>query len=171
MVRSGAVLLALVLAAVLGAWWPHGDQRAPRTGFDAAVSGTVEALLTGRASFGLTGDPAEPARGLAVELEALDEDGTLLLQWTHPALPRPGIYAIRGDSGAALHALYIAGPAAAPLGVFRARQGTVRIRHASAALLTGTFELIAIGSLAADSTRAPAGVRVSGSFVATTVSP
>lgn len=169
--RALLFLLVLIVVAALSAS-PAGEARPPRSGFEATVSGATEALLVGRASFSVPADPADSATGLSIELEALDAQGTLLLHWTHSSLPQPGAYTVGPAlGGGTLHALYISGSAESPAGVFRARHGTVRIRHSSPRLLTGTFELIAIGALGSDSIGLEAGVRIAGSFIATTVAP
>lgn len=150
-----ALALAALLAAIAGA---DRSDRAPRAGFEATTRGAVTATLSGRAVLTAT----------AIELESLEGDGTLLLQWRFSAPPEPGTYASDVAPGShSLHALLIVGPDSAPSGVFRARRGTLRIRHASPRLVTGTFEVIATRLPRGTPSRDQMSVRIAGSFIAT----
>ena len=157
MTRLALTALAVValLAAIAGA---DRYDRAPRSGFEATTRGAVTMALSGRAALSPT----------AIELESVDGDATLLLQWRFSAPPEPGTYATDIATGShSLHALLIVGPDSAPSGVFRARRGTLWIRHRSPRLVTGTFEVIATRLPRGTSPRDRMSVRIAGSFIAT----
>lgn len=156
MLRAAAVLILACMAAFTA--WPAGRARAPRSGFEARVAGPVEAHLSGRASFGV--NDVTPDGGVTMELESDEDGGTLLLQWPPAMQLEPGTYRV-GVSRAAgvVRVLFAAGPALPVPGAWLAERGTVRIRHASAGLLTGTLAL-AMGEM-----------RITGTFIAIAAAP
>lgn len=160
-----ATLLAALLAFVAR---PLAYDRRPRSGFEATVSGTANATLSGTAVIGQAAPEGDG--GTSLELEAREDGSTLLLHWSFPSMPRHATYAAGTDGAPVLHAYFARGAEHDPDAVFRGRRGTIRIRHASPELVTGTFELLAtrpVRGTLADTM----GVRIAGSFVATTVSP
>jgi hypothetical protein len=160
-----ATLLAALLAFVAR---PLAYDRRPRSGFEATVSGATSAALSGTAVVGVSA--SEGTGGTSIELEAREDGSTLLLHWSFPSHPRNAVYAAGTEGAPVLHAYFARGAEPEPDVVFRGRHGTIRIRHTSSELVTGTFELLATSPVRA--TRADTmGVRIAGSFVATTVSP
>jgi hypothetical protein len=161
-----AALLAALLAFIAR---PLAYDRRPRSGFEATVSGAASATLSGRAVVGVS--PAEGTGRVSLELEAHEDGSTLLLHWSFASLPRSAVYASGGTDAPVLHAYFAPDAGQDRGGVFRGNRGTIRIRHAAPDLMTGTFELLATAPSRGGARPDTMGVRIAGSFVATTVSP
>lgn len=161
MLRPVLALLALLAVLTLAARSGRLE-RARQSGFEATATGATTATLGGSAV----------AAPRSIELEGRAPDGTLLMQWSFADRPGIGSYAAGDSAGAVtLHALFLAGPDSAPAGVFRGHRGMLHIRHVSPQVITGTFELLALGTMAVSPRNDTLGVRIAGSFIATTVSP
>jgi hypothetical protein len=161
-----ATLLAALLAFIAR---PLAYDRRPRSGFEATVSGAARATLSGRAAIGVSAGPGSGP--VSLELEAHDDGATLLLHWTFASLPRSAVYGSGGADAPVLHAYFASAPGEDRGAVFRGARGTLRIRHAAPDLVTGTFELLATTPIRGSARPDTMGVRIAGSFVATTVSP
>ena len=161
-----ATLLAALLAFVAK---PLAYDRRPRSGFEATVSGATRATLSGRAVIGVS--PAEGSGRVSLELEAHEGGSALLLHWSFASFPRNAVYGSGSANAPVLHAYYAPGADRDRGGVFRGTRGTIRIRHAAPDLVTGTFELLATAPVRGSARPDTMGVRIAGSFVATTVSP
>jgi hypothetical protein len=161
-----ATLLATLLAFVAR---PLAYDRRPRSGFEATVSGAIRATLSGRAVVGVT--PGEGAGRVSLELEAHEDGSTLLLHWSFASFPRSSVYGSGGGDAPVLHAYFAPTAGQARGAVFRGARGTIRIRHSAPDLVTGTFELLATAPIRGSARPDTMGVRIAGSFVATTVSP
>jgi hypothetical protein len=168
MIRTAvaATLLAALLAFVAR---PLAYDRRPRSGFEATVSGAIRATLSGRAVIGVS--PGEGAGPVSLELEAHEEGSTLLLHWSFASFPRSVVYRSGGADAPELHAYFATASRQDRGAVFRGARGTIRIRHAAPDLVTGTFELLATAPIRDGARPDTMGVRIAGSFVATTVSP
>jgi len=144
--------------------------------FRATVTGVVQANLSGSAVFGTT-DPGRNRSGVfSLTLGAYSDQGAVVFSREILTRPAPGIYDVSesGDPGSRpedFHALVILGSPEQPLGVFRAREGTVSVRRSSSGALTGQYEIRAIGFLAADPDDDDREIMVRGSFAATPSEP
>ncbi len=131
----------------------------------AELRGAARATLRGSAEFG-------QARGshdgpFVITLGARAEDGAVVLTRWDGTRPWAGEYRISEDSTAdGIQALVVTGSIERPTGVFRARSGTVAITSSSLNHMAGSFEMHAVGLLAAEPDREDRELRVRGSFTA-----
>lgn len=136
--------------------------------FVGKVRGDVSEAATGPAEFGRVRSGEGSPSAFVVSLGGRGEGGALLFTYTGGAPLRVGRYRISeaGDGTGEVLALVMTGTPTAPTGVFRGRSGWLLVTAASDGLLTGRFELDAIGFRAADPEREDRTVSVSGSFSA-----
>ncbi len=155
--KSSIVLwlgLVALAAATAGRLQPAGAAEAGRgiagSRFHADVRGAIPARHDGRAVFGPVGRAGAPGSSFTITLA--DDSGALVLTRLDGALPMPGRYPIGEsaalDSAGGFRALYIAGGATRPEGVFRGETGSVEIEAATGSDLRGRFALSATGFLA-----------------------
>jgi hypothetical protein len=168
MIRT-AVAATLLVALLAFVARPLAYDRRPRNGFEATVTGATRATLSGRAVIGVS--PGEGTGRVSLELEAHEDGSTLLLHWSFASFPRSAVYGSGGAGAPVLHAYFAPGTGQDHGAVFRGDRGTIRIRHAAPDLVTGTFELLATAPIRGSARPDTMGVRIAGSFVATTVSP
>ncbi len=161
-----ATLLAALLAFVAR---PLAYDRRPRSGFEATVIGATRATLSGRAVIGVS--PGEGTGRVSLELEAHEDGSTLLVHWSFASFPRSAMYGSGGGDAPVLHAYFATAGGQGYDAAFRGSRGTIRIRYAAPDLVTGSFELLATAPTRGSARPDTMGVRIAGSFVATTVSP
>jgi hypothetical protein len=135
--------------------------------FEATVRGAITTPVRGAAEFGDIG-PSDD-RHFSLTMGAYSEQGALLLSRGGAGLPAVGVYqlsdATRESSG--FHGLVITGSPSRPSGVFRIQRGTMTVTQSNPSLISGTFELRAMGFLASDPSREDREVTMTGSFAAT----
>lgn len=146
--------------------------RTPARSFSLRASGAVTLSITSdEARFGhipaaIGGDPT-----VTIALGTVGARGSLTLSTWSSRVLSEGQYPIRGrdDRNAAntdFKALFVAGSAEHPRGVFRGESGWLTITRAEAGWLWGTFELRARGFLAVNVADENQWVTLRGSFVA-----
>ena len=81
------------------------------------------------------------------------------------------MYGSGGGDAPVLHAYFATAGGQGYDAAFRGSRGTIRIRYAAPDLVTGSFELLATAPIRGSARPDTMGVRIAGSFVATTVSP
>jgi hypothetical protein len=132
--------------------------------FAATVTGAVEARPRGEAAFGVVAQDGAPGT-FSITLDAPGSDGAVVLTGRSTERPRPGrVYRI--SEGGLFQALYIAGSAERPSGVFRGIRGTVEVLSASPTTIEARFRIEARGFLAAAPADESREVTVAGWFTA-----
>ncbi len=134
--------------------------------FEARATGAKTLTLSGSAEFGPVADPDGAGR-LVLTLGAESPTGAVL--FTRPAVtrPEPGIYQLAADAPGAIKALVVTGSPTRPTGAFFARAGTLTITESRADLITGRFEIDAVGYEATGPAGEDRPLRVRGTFTAT----
>jgi hypothetical protein len=163
----GLGLLAFVTGAALAPVLASED-RTDRSHFWMDVEGAHRATSTGNVAYGPVGRPGEPGGSFTITLGARDAEGAVVFTRLDGVTPAPGRYPI-GDTGASdrvggFRALYLAGSATQPEGVFHADGGMIEITSATDGRISGHFELTATGFLADSPEDESRQVTVRGSF-------
>ena len=141
---------------------------APR--FHLDTTGAVRLDAVGHeAQYGIISDDGTSV--LTVSLGATGGTSALQLRLPSAGLPLPGRYPIRRSwddraTAPAFQAFFAAGSPEHPLGWFHGESGTVTITQAADGRLSGAFEILARGYLAADRIEEESWVTVKGSFEA-----
>jgi hypothetical protein len=169
--RSVTVLSLGLLAFVTGASLAPvlaSEGRSDRSHFWMDVEGAHPATVTGRVAYGVVGHPGEPGASFTITLGASDAEGAVVFTRLDGVTPAPGRYPI-GDTDVVdrvggFRALYLAGSATRPEGVFHADAGTIEITSAGAGRVSGHFELTATGFLSESPEDESRQVIVRGSF-------
>lgn len=166
-----ACLLAPSLAPAPEVPLPLASSLSPKV-FDFAFSarGGVTIAASGEARFGMVEATSDMPRFFSLTLGTAGEEGTIVFSHLAPAVPLAGKYTIRpwdarGD-GRSFHAVFIAGTAANPQGVFHAESGSITIRSTRPDAIEGTFTLKAQGFLSGNPDNESVRVTVHGTFVA-----
>ena len=117
--------------------------------FAATVTGAVEARPRGEAVFGAV-DQDRGAATFSITLASPAQDGAVVFTARGGERPRPGrSYRISGNGApGTFSALYVAGSAEHPAGVFRATNGSLEILGADAGMIEARFRMHARGFLA-----------------------
>lgn len=170
----GLGLIAFMTGAVLA---PHlvsensAGAAGRRTGgsfFRAQVDGDYSDRPTGKVAFGAIGLPGEAGATFTITLGAEGSAGAIVFTRLDGVAPRPGRYPIGNsaalDRAGGFRALYVAGSASRPRGVFHGEAGTIEITSAARDHVSGHFELTARGFLAEFSDDEHRRVTVSGAF-------
>jgi hypothetical protein len=163
----GLGLLAFVTGAALAPVLASED-RSDRSHFWMDVEGAHRATATGRVAYGAVGRPGEPGASFTITLGASDAEGAVVFTRLDGVTPAPGRYPI-GDTDVVdrvggFRALYLAGSAVRPEGVFHGDAGTIEITSAVGGRISGHFELTASGFLADSPEDESRPVTVRGSF-------
>jgi hypothetical protein len=169
--KSATVFGLGILAFVTGAGLAPAlasESRTDKSHFWMDVEGAHRATSTGRVAYGPVGRPGEPGASFTITLGATDAEGAVVLTRLDGITPAPGRYPV-GDTDAVdrvggFRALYLAGSATRPEGVFHANGGMVEITSATAGRISGHFELTATGFLADSPEDESRHVTVRGSF-------
>jgi hypothetical protein len=163
----GLGLLAFVSGAALAPALLSED-RTDRSHFWMDVQGAHRATATGRVAYGPVGRPGEAGASFTITLGAQDGEGAVVFTRLDGATPEPGRYAIANtdatDRVGGWHALYLAGSATKPEGVFQADAGMLEITSATEGRISGHFELTGTGFLADSPEDESRHVTVRGSF-------
>jgi hypothetical protein len=178
--RSVAGLGLGVIALTAGAFITAGASAGHRSGvaaalqrssyFEASVEGGTSARPAGSVAHGLVGDSASGIAAFTITLSGADSSGAILFTRISGGRPLPGRYEVSDTAGpGGFRALYVAGSAERPTGLFRGQRGTLEITAASADRLSGHFSFTGAGFLATDPSDEGSEVLVAGSFMSTHV--
>jgi hypothetical protein len=171
----GLGVLAFGVGAALAPAVSPALGRAGASHFQASVSGSDSVSLTGRVAFGAAGRPGEPGSSYTITLGSDGGAGAIVFSRPDGATPGIGRHPIGEatvpDADGGFQALYIAGSAVDPRGVFRADSGTLQITSAADDRLSGQFELHATGFLSSSPDDETRRVAVSGAFTARRTRP
>jgi len=160
--------------------------RSIAAGCVAAIALNLPAFLVPRFTLDATGAVRLDAVGHDARYGVITDDGTsiltvslgatggisaLQLRMPGVGLPAEGRYPIHSTwndrvTGNAFQAFFAAGSPEHPLGWFHGESGTVTITQAANGRLSGSFEILARGYLAADKIEEESWVTVKGSFEA-----
>ena len=169
--KSTTVIGLGLLAFVTGAGLAPGlasENRTNKSHFWADVQGAYTATPTGKVAFGTVGKPGEPGASFTITLGAKDAGGAIVFTRLDGVTPAPGRYPVGNatalDQVGGFRALYIAGSATRPEGVFQADAGTIEITSISGSGVKGLFELTATGFLAGSPEDESRQVTLRGSF-------
>ena len=80
-------------------------------------------------------------------------------------MPAPGRYEVSDTAGNGFRALYVAGSAERPTGLFRAKRGALEITGSSPEHISGHFSFTGAGFLASDPSDEGSEVKVTGAFM------
>ena len=145
------------------------------TDFTLRSSGAVRLSVAGtEARYGLAPEMAEGKPVLVISLGATGGEGALLLYTAGDVMPRTGRHPIYFSwqhqgvvgEGRWFHACFFAGTPEHPMGVFHGESGWVTITAVEAGRISGEFEVLARGFLAADTADEDQRVTVHGTFTA-----
>ena len=134
--------------------------------FEASVEGAIVAHPAGDVAFGIVGDTGTGVAAFTITLEGSDSSGAILFTTLDGRMPAPGRYEL-GDEDSGFRAMYVAGSAERPTGLYRAERGTLEITASSANHLSGHFSFTGAGFTAADPTDEGSAVTVNGAFMST----
>lgn len=135
-----------------------------RSHSEAAVHGGVSARPAGEVAFGVVGDTASGVGAFTITLAGSDSSGAILFTSLDGRLPAPGRYELSDTAAVGFRAMYVAGSAERPTGLFRAERGTLEITASSAERISGRFSFTGGGFLANDPSDEGSEVKVSGAF-------
>jgi hypothetical protein len=135
--------------------------------FEASVQGGVSASPAGEVAFGVVGDSGSEISAFTITLGGVDSSGAILFTSLDGRMPAPGRYELSDTAGTGFRATYVAGSAARPTGLFRAKRGTLEITGSSAEHISGHFSFTGGGFLARDPSDEGSEVKVNGAFLAT----
>ena len=156
------------LAALFGATALMVAAATPSTSsfFSATIRGAVDARLHGRSQAGTAASPGSPSR-FTIRLGASGDQSAILITGAAGAHLLLGSYAVaESDEPMTVRVLVVTGAAEKPSGVFRGRHGTVTITSTDHGALTGHFDLLAAGFLAAEPAVDDLPITVRGTFAA-----
>jgi hypothetical protein len=165
--KSIAVLGMGVVALTAGAFITAGA--APGSGasyFEASVEGGMSARPAGEVAFGIVGDSASGVSAFTITLGS-DSSGAILFTSLDGRMPTPGRYELSDTTAHGFRAMYIAGSAERPTGLYRAKRGTLEITASSAEHLSGHFSFTGAGFRASDPTDEGSEVKINGAFMST----
>ncbi len=171
--KSITVLGLGVIALSAGAFITAGAESGLRgalvrsSHFEAAVNGGISARPTGEVAFGVVGDTASGVAAFTITLGGSDSSGAILFTRLDGRLPAPGRYELSDTTAEGFRAMYVAGSAERPTGLFRAERGTLEIMASDAERISGRFSFTGAGFLANDPTDEGSEVKVSGAFMST----
>ena len=156
-------LCALALAV------PGTMSRTPDFAF--TTRGGISITTSGEARYGLVEATREMPRFFSLTLGTTGEAGAITFTRLADEVPMAGKYTISpwgkpAVNGTGFQALFVAGTAADPKGVFWGESGTLTIRSTRPGIIEGTFVLKARGFLAKNPENETVGVTVHGTFTA-----
>jgi hypothetical protein len=136
----------------------------------ASIGAVAVTAASGDAQYEITPASVNGRPVLAISLGGREGPGSLLLYLDGEQLPTTGRYPIRSswsdqESGRpAFHAGFAAGTPEHPLGWFHGESGSVTITRSAPGRMSGRFDILARGYLAADPDNENQWVRLRGSF-------
>ncbi len=143
-----------------------------RSSFRAEVRGAVATRASGDAEFGAAQNPDRSPGAFVVSLGVCSDQAAILFTRANGTPLGVGRYRISepADGADEILALVLTGSATRATGVFRGQSGWLIVTAASDRLLTGWFQVDAIGFLAAEPQEEDRRVRATGSFSAAAAS-
>lgn len=144
------------------------DGSESQSSFRAEVRGDVVTTTWGEAEFGPVQNPDRSSGAFVVSLGTCSQHGAILFTRRTGAPLHVGAYRISAGADGAneILALVITGRPTKPTGAFHGRSGWLVVTAASDALITGRFQVDAIGFMAAEPQREDRHVNVTGSLSA-----
>ena len=164
--KSVAVLGLGVLALTAGAYITAGADMQDASYFEASVDGGMSARPAGDVAFGIVGDTASGVAAFTITLGGADSSGAILFTSLDGRMPVPGRYELSDTAASGFRAMYVAGSAERPTGMYRAERGILEITAAGPEHLSGHFSFTAGGFLASDPSDEGSEVKVGGAFMA-----
>jgi hypothetical protein len=164
--KSIAVLGMGLIALTAGAFITAGA--APGTSasyFEASVAGGMSSRPAGEVAFGVVGDSGTGVSAFTITLGGADSSGAILFTSLDGRMPAPGRYELSDTASTGFRAMYVAGSAERPTGLFRAERGTLEITASGAEHLSGHFSFTGAGFLASDPTDEGSEVTINGAFI------
>jgi hypothetical protein len=154
-----------VASRILG----HAALPSVRPFFRAELRGDLATSASGAAEFGAIRATDGSSAAFVISLGVCGNQSAILFTRRSGTPLGVGRYRISqaADGADEILALVLSGSATRPTGAFRGESGWLVITAASDRLITGRFELDAIGVLASESQREDRDVSVTGSFSAT----
>jgi hypothetical protein len=139
-----------------------------RSFFRAELRGDIATSASGEGEFGAIRAIDGPSAAFVISLGVCGNQSAILFTRRSGTPLGVGRYRISqaADGADEILALVLSGSATRPTGAFRGESGWLVITSASDRLITGRFELDAIGVLASESQREDRDVSVTGSFSA-----
>jgi hypothetical protein len=174
--KSVAVLGTGIIALTTGAFITAGAAAGGGNGlatakaasyFEATVQGGMSARPAGDVAFGVVGGSRSGVSAFTITLGGEDSSGAILFTSLDGRMPAPGRYEVSDTAGTGFRAMYVAGSADRPTGLFRAKRGTLEIAASSPDHVSGHFNFTGAGFLASDPTDEGSEVKVSGAFTST----
>ncbi|HEY7505586.1 MAG TPA: hypothetical protein VH700_15925 [Gemmatimonadales bacterium] len=174
--KSVAILGIGVIALTTGAFITAGAAAGTGSGratskdasyFEASVDGGMSARPAGEVAFGVVGDSGSGVSAFTITLGGADSSGAILFTSLDGRMPAPGRYELSDTAATGFRAMYVAGSAERPTGLFRAKRGTLEITGSSAERISGHFSFTGAGFLASDPSDEGSEVKVNGAFLAT----
>ena len=164
--KSVAVQGLGVIALMAGAYITVGaEDLQDASYFEASVAGGMTARPAGDVAFGVVGESGSEVAAFTITLAGTDSSGAILFTSLDGRLPAPGRYELSDTAPTGFRAIYVAGSAERPTGMFRAERGTLEITAASAERISGHFSFTGAGFLAGDPSDEGSEVKVSGAFM------
>jgi hypothetical protein len=160
---TGAVITAGAAAGIGNGLAPLKDA----SYFEASVEGGMSARPAGEVAFGVVGDSGSVVSAFTITLGGADSSGAILFTSVDGRMPAPGRYQLSDTAATGFRAMYVAGSAERPTGLFRAKRGTLEITGSSAEHISGHFSFTGAGFLASDPTDEGSEVKINGAFLAT----
>jgi hypothetical protein len=159
--------LGIGLALTVGAFLTAGASIQRPSYFEATVVGGLSARPAGDVAFGTVGDAESGVGAFTITLGGADSSGAILFTRLDALPPAPGRYTLSDTTTAGFRAMYVAGGAERPTGMFRAEHGTLEITASSADHLSGHFSFTAAGFLASHPSDEGSQVKIDGAFMST----
>jgi hypothetical protein len=167
--KSVAVLGTGIIALTAGAFITAGAAATLKQAsyFEASVQGGMSARPAGDVAFGVVGDSGSGVSAFTITLGGEDSSGAILFTSLDGRMPAPGRYEVSDTAGIGFRAMYVAGSAERPTGLFRAKRGILEITASSPEHISGHFSFTGAGFLAIDPSDEGSEVKVSGAFIST----
>ena len=156
--KSVAMLGVGIIALTAGAFITAGAAAGRGNGlaslrasyFEASVHGGMSARPAGDVAFGVVGDSGSGVSAFTITLGGKDSSGAILFASLDGRMPAPGRYEVSDTAGTGFRAMYVAGSAERPTGLFRGKRGTLEITGSSPEHISGHFSFTGAGFLASD---------------------
>jgi hypothetical protein len=174
--KSVAVLGTGIIALTAGAFLTAGAAAGSGNGlasltrasyFEASVHGGMSGRPAGDVAFGVVGDSGSGISAFTITLGGKDSSGAILFTSLDGRMPAPGRYEVSDTAGTGFRAMYVAGSAERPTGLFRGKRGTLEITASTPEHISGHFSFTGAGFLANDPSDEGSEVKVNGAFMST----
>jgi hypothetical protein len=127
----------------------------------------MSARPVGDVAFGVLGDSGSGVSAFTITLGGADSSGAILFTSLDGRVPAPGRYELSDTAATGFRAIYVAGSAERPTGLFRAKRGTLEVTGSSLEHISGRFSFTGGGFLASDLSDEGSEVKIDGAFLAT----